>query len=226
MRHPVRRRIDRQEKEAPVATKTSSKARASSPKGSAQIRPTAALDPATIALTAKGIYEAAKAGVDLSVRLYEATKGELAIVGAVLDSRTTSRDRFRLQILLSSVCPHGIVVNAVLFGSPKGAQVDVFLLREATRQVTFDDPAPQTELDPSIAGKNAVQVAGPFLIPPLRAQEIVVEAERAPVLSRIYNKRGGTIVVSYNVLGDNGDPKELKIEILLRDDRPIRAGWF
>jgi hypothetical protein len=113
----------------------------------------------------------------------------------------------------------------VLLGSLREVPIDVFLLREATSQISFDDPAPQTELNPSIAGKKATQVAAPFLIPPLRAQEIVVEIDRGPVLLRIYNKRGGTIVVSYNVLGDNGDPKELKIEIVLRDDRPIAAGW-
>lgn len=207
-----------------MAAKASSKARASSARGSATSRPTAALDPATIALTAKGIYEAAKAGVDLSVRLYEATKGETAMVGAVLDSRTTARDRFRLQLVLSSVCPHAIVVNAVLFGSPKGVPIDVFLLRPSTSRIGWDDDAPRTDLEPYVAGKTAMKISGPFLIPPLRAQEIVVEVDRASVLSRIYNKRGGTILVSYNVLGDNGDPRELKIEILLRDDQPMAAG--
>ena len=207
-----------------MAAKSSSKTGASSPRGSSQSRPTAALDPATIALTAKGIYEAAKAGVDVSVRLYEATRGEMAMVGAVLDSRTTARERFRLQVLLSSLCPHAIVVNAVLLGSPKGAPIDVFLLRPASSRIGWEDDVPRTGLEPPVAGKTALQIAGPFLIPPLRAQEIVVEADRASVLSRIYNKRGGTILVSYNVLGDNGDPRELKIEILLRDDQPMPAG--
>jgi hypothetical protein len=192
----------------PVAAKSSSKTGASSPRGSSQSRPTAALDPATIALTAKGIYEAAKAGVDVSVRLYEATRGEMAMVGAVL----------------ASLCPHAIVVNAVLLGSPKGAPIDVFLLRPASSRIGWEDDVPRTGLEPPVAGKTALQIAGPFLIPPLRAQEIVVEADRASVLSRIYNKRGGTILVSYNVLGDNGDPRELKIEILLRDDQPMPAG--
>jgi hypothetical protein len=207
-----------------VAAKSSSKTGASSLRGSSQSRPTSLLDPATIALTAKGIFEAAKSGVDVSVRLYEATRGELAIVGAVLDSRTTTRKRFRLQVLLSSLCPHAIVVNAILLGSPKGAPIDVFLLRPASSRIGWEDDAPRTGLQPPVAGKTALQIAGPFLIPPLRAQEIVVEADRASILSRIYNKRGGTILVSYNVLGDNGDPRELKIEILLRDDQPMPAG--
>jgi hypothetical protein len=209
-----------------VAAKASSKTHASSAKGGTQSRPTAALDPGTIALTAKGIYEAAKAGVDVSVRLFEATKGEMAMVGAILDSRTTARDRFRVQLLLSSLCPHAIVVNAVLLGSPKGVPVDVFLLRPASSRIGWEEDAPRTDLQPSVAGKTAMQIAAPFLIPPLRGQEVVVEIDRAPVLSRIYNKRGGTILVSYNVLGDNGDAKDLKIEILLRDDQPMTAGLY
>ena len=210
-----------------MATRPSAKARASSIKGSAKALPTAALDPATLALTAKGIYEAAKAGVDLSVRLYEATKGDLALVCAVLDSQTTTTPgRFRVRLLLSSLCPHGVVVNSVTIGSPKGVPVEIFLLRPATSRIGWNDDSPQTDLSPPLAGKTAMQTASPFLIPPLRAQEIVVEVERAAVLARIYNKRGGTIVVSYDVLGDNGDPRDLRVEVLFRDDQPLVAGFF
>lgn len=43
--------------------------------------------------------------MDLSVTLYEATKGKVALVCAVLESQSIG-DRFRVRLRLSSVCPY------------------------------------------------------------------------------------------------------------------------
>ena len=128
-----------------MASRTSAKSGSTHPSGLARSQPKAAPDPGTIALTAKSIYEAAKAGVDLSVRLYEATKGEVALVCAVFESKTLN-DRFRLRLRLSSVCPHSIAINSITALTPKGVPVDLFLMRSAGS--SFDSDAKDSDLQP------------------------------------------------------------------------------
>ena len=165
---------------------------------------------------------AAKAGVDLSVKLYEITKGDVALLCAVYESATLD-DRFRLR--LSSVCPHGISVNSITLALPKGAPLRVFLLRESFRGLGWETRSQPAVLQPEIPGRAAIQVASAFVVPPLRTQEVVVEIERAPVLARICNKPGATLSIDYNVLGEDGDAKDLKVKILLRDDHPCRLAF-
>ena len=187
---------------------------------------TGLVDPVTLGLTAKGIYEAGKAGIDLSVRLYELTKGEVALVCAVTDSATIE-DRFRLRLRLSSLCPHGIAINKFAMATLKDVPLQVFLLKEAAaRGFGWDSRTQSPVLSPEIPGRDAIRLEATFLIPAMRTQEVVIELERAPVLQRIYNKRGASVLINYNVLGDDGDARDLKVKVLLRDDRPIRAGFF
>jgi hypothetical protein len=193
--------------------------------GSAADQPTAVVDPFTLALTAKGVYEAAKAGVDLSVKLYEVTKGDVALVCAVYESATIE-NRFRLRLRVSSVCPHGIVVNKITLATPKDVPLDMFLLRQSSRGFGWDARSQPEILKPEIAGRSAIRVDSPFVIPPLRTQEIVIEVERAPVLARIFNKRGAALSIDYNVLGHDGDAKHLPVKVLFRDDQPLSAGFF
>lgn len=181
-----------------------------------------AIDPATAAMTAKALYEAGKAGVDLSASLYGAIKGAVALVGAVHESLTVN-DRFRLRLRLSNLCPHGIAINTFKLASMKEVAVAVYLMRPAAWR--WEDSPESSALTPSVPGKTGVRTSSAFVIPPMGTQEIVVEVDRAAVLARIHNKRGATLTVSYNVLGDDGDEKDLKIEILFRDDQPILAGY-
>lgn len=195
------------------------------PSGVAKDQPTGLVDPLTLGLTAKGIYEAAKAGVDLSIRLYELTKGEVAMVCAVTDSATIE-NRFRLRMRLSSLCPHGIAVNEITLVSLKDVPLQVFLLRESSRGFGWDTRSHAAPLTPEIACRGAIPVASAFVTTPMRSQEVVVEIERAPILQRIYNKRGGSLSINYNVLGEDGDARDLRVKVLLRDDRPMRAAFF
>jgi hypothetical protein len=195
------------------------------PSSAVKEQPTGLVDPVTLGLTAKGIYEAGKAGVDLSVRLYELTKGEVALVCAVTESATIE-DRFRVRLRLSSLCPHGIAINKVAMAALKDVPLRVFLLRESSRGFGWDARSQAAVLVPEISGRAAILVETAFVIPPMRTQEVVIELERAPVLQRIYNKRGAAISIAYNVLGDDGDAMDLKVKVLLRDDRPLMAGFF
>jgi hypothetical protein len=195
------------------------------PAGVVKEQPTGLVDPVTLGLTAKGIYEAGKAGVDLSVRLYELTKGEVALVCAVTESATFD-DRFRLRLTLSSLCPHGIAINKVAMATLKDVPLQVFLLRGSSRGFGWDTRSPAAVLAPEIPGRAAILVQTAFVIPPMRTQEAVIELERAPVLQRIHNKRGATISINYNILGDDGDARDLRMKLLLRDDRPLMAGFF
>ena len=103
----------------------------------------------------------------------------------------------------------------------------VFLLKEAAaRGFGWDTRTQSPVLTPEVPGRDAIRLEGTFLIPSMRTQEVVIELERAAVLQRLYNKRGATVLVNYNVLGDDGDARDLKVKVLLRDDRPIRAGFF
>lgn len=209
-----------------MANRAPKKTAARQPSGVAKEQPTGLVDPVTLGLTAKGIFEAGKAGIDLSVRLYEITKGEVALVCAVTDS-STIEDRFRLRLRLSSLCPHGIAINKIAMASLKDVQLQAFLLKEATsRGFGWDSRTQSPVLTPDVPGRDAIRVEGAFLIPPLRSQEVVIEIERTPVLQRIYNKRGASILIDYNVLGDDGDAKDLKVKVLFRDDRPLRAGFL
>ena len=209
-----------------MADRAPKKTAARQPSGVAKEQPTGLVDPVTLGLTAKGIFEAGKAGIDLSVRLYEITKGEVALVCAVTDS-STIEDRFRLRLRLSSLCPHGIAINKIAMASLKDVQLQAFLLKEATsRGFGWDSRTQSPVLTPDVPGRDAIRVESAFLIPPRRSQEVVIEIERTPVLQMIYNKRGASILIDYNVLGDDGDAKDLKVKVLFRDDRPLRAGFF
>jgi hypothetical protein len=205
-----------------MASRTTAKSGSTKPGSLAHSQPKAILDPGTAALTAKSIYEAAKAGIDLSTKLYEATKGAVAVVCAVHESLAID-DRYRLRLRLSSVCPHSIAINSITALTPKGVPVDLFLMRSAGSGL--DSASKSSDLQPPVSGKVGKRFADAFVIPPMATQEVVVEVKRADVQARIHNRRGGELAVNYNVLGDDGDESEAKVKVLFRDDQPLLAGY-